>query len=518
MSLIKSFTTVGTFTIVSRIFGFLRDFLMAEFIGAGLIMDALVIAIKVPSFFRRLFAEGAFNATFVPLFAGALSTKGKQEAQTYAEEIMSFLVLIIIGLIIIFELFTPFCMSILTPGFKATPERFELAITFSRITFPYLLLISLTALYSGILNSLDRFAAAALSPAIGNIFICLIMLLTHKNTHIGEIVATSILFSGFVQLLCVLIPSHQNGIKLRLLKPRLTPRIKEFLTRMIPGAVGSGVVQINLFIGTIIASCLPVGGVSYLYFADRLNQLPLSVIGTAISTALLPLMARQLKKGDTAAALHNQNRSLEFGLLLVFPATIALILAAHPFVTVLFERGKFTAFDAYQTSLTLMAYACGLPAYILIKIFVTSFFAREDTKTPVIIAAIAVVVDIGLSLLFFIPFKHVGIALATAVASWVNAFLLGYLLKKRKLLDFDHRLKRFMPRLLGVSVITGGIIYTVVTLTDSLAHSPVLIERILALFCIVLAGLLVFFGLIYMTKAVNFKDFDKTSKKDIPLS
>ncbi|HQS83745.1 MAG: murein biosynthesis integral membrane protein MurJ [Alphaproteobacteria bacterium 16-39-46] len=517
MSLIKSFTTVGFFTILSRIFGFLRDLLMATYIGAGPVMDALVIAIRIPSTLRRLFAEGAFNAAFVPLFAGTLSTEGKQEAQTYAEEVMSFLVTVIIGVIIVFELFAPFFMSFLTPGFKATPERFELALLFTRITFPYLLLISLTALYSGILNSLDRFVAAALSPAIGNIFICAVMLIAGASTNIGYIVAWALLLSGLVQFLCVLFPTSNQQIKLRFKRPGLTPRTKKFLLRMIPGAIGSGVVQINLFIGTTIASFLPIGGVSYLYYADRLNQLPLSVIGTAISTALLPLMSRQLRKGDTQAALHNQNRSLEFGLLLALPATIALILAAEPFIIVLFERGKFTPEIAHQTALTLMGYACGLPAYILIKIFATSFFSREDTKTPVLTAAVSVVVDIALSLLLFIPLKHVGIALATAGASWVNAALLAYILQKRDLLNFDSRLKRFIPKILGSSFVMALVLYIVIEHTQFLIQGNAW-ERITGLVLIVGSGLSVFCTSVFLTKAVNFKDFDKNPPKhEVPL-
>lgn len=517
MSLIKSFTTVGFFTIVSRILGFLRDFLMASYIGAGPVMDALVVAIKIPSTLRRLFAEGAFNAAFIPLFAGTLATNGKKEAQTYAEEVMSFLIFVIIIVVIVFELFTPAIMSVITPGFKGTPDRFEMVVTFSRITFPYLLLISLTALYSGILNSLDRFVAAAFSPAVGNIFICGIMLVAGPSQNIGYIVAVAILLSGLVQVLCVLFPTHAQGIKLRFLPPKLTPRTKKFLARMVPGAIGSGVVQINLFIGTLIASFLPVGGVSYLYYADRLNQLPLSVIGTAISTALLPLMSRQLRKGDTQAALHNQNRSLEFGLLLSLPATIALIIGAQPFVTVLFERGEFTAEVAHQTALTLMGYACGLPAYILIKIFATSFFSREDTKTPVVIAAVAVIVDIALSLLLFIPLKHVGIALATASASWVNAALLGYMLKRRNLFTFDSRLRRFTPKVLGSSLATGSVLYGAVDLTQSLVQGETL-EKVLALVLIVGSGLLTFFGLMLLMKGINFKDLDKIPpKKDVLL-
>ncbi len=523
MTLIRSITTVGNFTIVSRILGFIRDLLMASFIGAGPVMDALVVAIKIPSFFRRLFAEGAFNAAFVPLFSGVLSTQGKEEAKTYAEEIMSFLIAVLIGLIIVVEIFTPFCMSIFVYGFKSTPERLHLTIEYTRITFPYLLVISLTALYSGILNSLDRFVAAASSQAAGNAFIVGVLLLagiggTGDLKWAGGIVATAILFSGIVQLIWVLHPTHKQGVRLRLLRPRLTPRVKKFLKKMIPGAVGSGVVQINLFIGTLIASFLPEGGVSFLYYADRLNQLPLSVIGTAISTALLPLMSRQLRKGESKAAVHNQNRALEFGLLLVLPATLGLILAAHPFISVLFERGKFTEYDAYQTALTLMGYASGLPAYILVKIFATSFFARQDTMTPVKIATLAVAVDIILSIVLFFPLKHVGIALATAGASWINAFVLGYILYRQGLLHRDYRLKRFLPRLFIATIVSAIVVFFAVQETTALLMQGVF-WRVSSLLIIVGAGLISFFGIIIITKAVNFTELwsKHPPKHEVPL-
>ncbi|MBT5654089.1 MAG: murein biosynthesis integral membrane protein MurJ, partial [Alphaproteobacteria bacterium] len=445
MRLIRSITTVGNYTILSRIAGFGRDLILAAFLGASPVMDALAVSIKIPSFFRRLFAEGAFNAAFVPLFAGTLAEKGTKEATTYAEEIMSLLVFILIALVVLMEIFMPQVMPIITWGFRATPERMEMVIMFTRITFPFIILISLVALYSGILNSLDRFVAAASSPLSGNIFIVIGLLLIGRELASGYEVAWVILISGAIQLVWVVVPTYSAGIKLRLLYPSITPRVKRFLKRMIPGAIGSGVIQINLFIGTFIASFLPEGGISFLYYADRLNQLPLSVIGTAVSTALLPLMSKQLRSNKKDVALHSQNRALEFSLLLVLPATAALMIAAVPFTRVLFERGEFSTLEAIETAKALMGYACGLPAYILVKVFSTTFFAKQDTKTPVIIAGISVLVDIVLSVyfVFYTPLNHIGIALATALASWVNALLLGYMLHRQGFLAVDQKLKTF---------------------------------------------------------------------------
>jgi len=508
MNLVKSIATVGNYTILSRIVGFFRDKLMAMYIGPGPVMDALSVAIKIPSFFRRLFAEGAFNAAFIPLFSSVLTNGGKKEARTYAEEIMAWLITLIIIVIVIFEIFMPTIMQYLAYGFRSTPDRMELAITLTRITMPYLLLISLTALYGGILNSLDKFVSAASSPAAGNTFLVLAIFTCRHSIAEGASIAWIILISGTIQLLWVLIPASKEGLSLRPLLPRITPQVKTFFKKMIPGAIGSGVVQINLFIGTLIASFLPVGGISYLYFADRLNQLPLSVIGTAVSTALLPLMSRQIKEGNISGALHNQNRSLEYALLLVLPASIALFIAALPFVRIVFEGDKFGINESLQTARTLQAFSFGLPAYILIKIFSTTFFARKEMKTPVVVASFCVIVDIILSILLLKPLAYVGIALATAASAWINAIVLGVILKKQNFLKFDKKIRHFFPRCLLAAIIMGvAVFYT------SLLVEPFLCTSIFwkfLIFCFLVGvGLVVFFGTIFLSKAVDFKEMWK---------
>jgi putative peptidoglycan lipid II flippase len=449
MNLVRSITTVGGYTIGSRLFGFVREVLTASFLGAGAAADALVVAIKLPSIFRRLFAEGAFNASFVPLFAGLLATKGKEEARSFAEQILTIWVGVLFLLILGIELFLPVLMPLLVPGFTSTPERLFYAIEFSRITFPFIFFISLTALYSGILNSIDKFAIVASSPMAGNMIIIVVVLgFYDKFFSPGYAFAWGVMACGILQWLWVWVPSLKQGVGLRFVWPRFSGNVARFFKILAPAAFGSGVVQINLFVGAFIASWLPTGAISYLSYADRLNQLPLSVIGVAVSTALLPILSRHIRAEAWDKAHQIQNQAIEFSMFLTLPAALALIFLAEPFVMMVFERGAFTVHDTNATALTLQALAVGLPAYVLIKVFSSSFFARQDTLTPVYTASAGICVDIALSLALMGTFHQIGIAFATAAAAWVNAFWLGYLLWKQGHLVFEDRLKKFISRML----------------------------------------------------------------------
>jgi putative peptidoglycan lipid II flippase len=356
MKLLRSLSAVGGFTLGSRVFGFIRDVITASLLGTGAAMDALVIAMKLPSLLRRLLAEGAFNAAFVPMYAGLLAKEGKQSANSFAEEVLSVFVVCLMVIVVVVELLMSWLIPAFVPGFAATPERLELAIAYSRITFPFILFISLTALYSGILNSFDRFAAAAASPMAGNIFVIgFVMGMSVYVSDSGILIAGAIAGCGVVQLLWVLVPAYKNGTALSLKVPRLTPRVKQLLKRMAPVALGSGVHQFNVLIGTLIASILPVSGISYLYYAERLNQLPLSVIGTAMSTVLLPMLAKCIRAGRHDEAKAMQNQGVELSMLLTVPAMIGLVILAEPLVKMLYERGAFDAAAAQQTSYALMA-------------------------------------------------------------------------------------------------------------------------------------------------------------------
>ncbi len=506
MNLIRSITTVSGYTIGSRLFGFVREVLTASFLGAGATADALAIAIRVPSMFRRIFAEGAFNASFVPLFAGLLATKGEKEARTFAEQILTLWVGVLFLLILGIELFLPFLISLAVPGFQSTPGRLYYTIEFSRITFPFIFFISLTALYSGVLNSMDKFAIVGSSPMIGNMVIIAIVLgLYDKFASPGYAFAWGIMACGISQWLWVWVPSLKRGMGLGFRWPRFDANVKKFFKILAPAAFGSGVVQINLLVGTFIASWLPTGAISYLNYADRLNQLPLSVIGVAVSTALLPILSRQIRTEAWDKAQNTQIQAIEFSMFLTLPAALALILLAEPFVMMVFERGAFTEKDTFATALTLQAFAVGLPAYVLIKVFSSSFFARQDTFTPVLTACAGIVVDIGLSLLLMDSYHQVGIAFATAAAAWINAILLGYLLWRRDHLNFEMRLKKFVSRMLLTCVGTVVLLKGLQILVHPLLFQGEII-RSLCIAALVSGGALGFLLLSHMTGALKFYD------------
>jgi putative peptidoglycan lipid II flippase len=448
LNIVKAAVTVGSFTLVSRVLGFIRDLMMAATLGASAMADAFFLSFKLANLLRRLFAEGAFNAAFVPLFARALEGEGEAEARAFAEQALAVMTTVLLVVVLLAELAMPWLVRALAPGFEPAGERYGLAVELSRITFPYLMFISLAALFSGVLNSIGRFAAAAFAPIILNVVLIATLLLAslHPATP-AHALAWGVFAAGILQLAWVAVAARRNGMHLRLRPPRLTPRLKRLFRLMVPGAIGSGVYQINLVVDTWFASLLPVGAVSYLFYADRLNQLPLGIIGIAIGTALLPMLSRQFRAGQHQAASHTQNRAIEMGLLLTLPAAAALIVLAEPIIGVLFERGAFSAAHTAATAAALVAFSLGLPAYVLIKVLVPAFFAREDTATPVKVAAGCLVANVALILVLIGPLAHVGIALATAISNALNVAGLALILKRRGYLRLDARLRRRLPRI-----------------------------------------------------------------------
>ena len=442
MALFRAIATVGGFTLASRLLGFARDILVAALLGAGAGADAFFVAFKFPNLFRRLFAEGAFSMAFVPMFAATLEGEGEARARAFAEDAMALLFWTLLAFVLVIEMAMPWAMLVFAPGFADEPVRYGLAVAFTRITFPYLLFISLVSLMAGVLNSLGKFAAAAATPILLNL--CLIGALLGLTPHLpsaGHALSWGVAAAGALQFVWLYAHAARNGYALRLHAPRLSRQSKTLLKRALPVALGAGVYQINLLIDTVIASFLPAGSISYLFYADRVNQLPLGVIGVAVGTALLPLLSRQLRAGDFAAAKDSQNRALEVALLFTLPAAAALLVMAKPIVLVLFERGAFGAAEAAATAAALAAFALGLPAYVLVKALAPGFFARQDTKTPVIVSTGCIAANVALSLALMGPFKHVGLAMATAATAWLNAGLLALLLHKRGQLQLDGRLK-----------------------------------------------------------------------------
>ena len=506
MVLLRSIATVGGFTLISRVLGFLRDILIAAVLGAGAGADVFFVAFKLPNLFRRLFAEGAFSMAFVPMIAGRIEGDGIDAAKAFAEAAFSVLfwaLLIFVGVI---ELAMPLVMLGFAPGFIGDAAKFDLAVELTRITFPYLLFIALVSLMAGVLNSLGQFAAAAATPILLNLcLIGAILGLANFTETPSHALAWGVAAAGGVQFIWLYAACGRAGVWIRLSFPRLTGDVKVLMKRMAPVAVGAGIYQINLVIDTIIASFLPSGSISYLFFADRVNQLPLGVVGVAVGTALLPLLSRQVRAGDDKAALHSQNRALEFSLLLTLPAAAALMVIAVPVVRVLFERGAFGGPETVATAAALAVYAIGLPAYVAVKTLAPGFFARQDTATPVKIAVVCLLVNLVLNLILMGPFKHVGIAMATVVSSWLNAGLLAYVLHKRGHFVLDDRLRHRLPRIILASAgMTAALALALTPLGGALAGS--MTERIAALAALVVGGMAMFGALGWVTGAARPQD------------
>jgi len=431
-SVIRAAMITGSATLLSRLLGFLRDVMIAAALGAGPLADIFVVAFRLPNLFRRLFAEGAFSAAFVPLFAQKLENDtaagNKQTARQMGEEVFAALFFALLVFTALAELAMPYFVYGLAGGFAADADKFARTVTFSRITFLYLICMSLMALFAAMLNAKGRFAAAGFAPVLLNIILIGALLLAALfGLAPLPVLIWGVAVAGFAQLIMVWVAAHKAGLYVPLSlifrRPRFTPNVRRVLVLGVPGVLAAGVGQINLLIGTNIASAQE-SAAAWLYYAYRLYQLPLGVIGIALSVALLPDLARRLRANDKAGARASLNRGLEVGLLLTLPAAFGLYLLAEPICAVLFQRGAFTPADTQMTALALMGFSFGLPSFVLIKILQPSFVAREDTRTPFIYGAVGVAANITLSLLYFPQFGHVAIAVATSIAGWLTAGLL----------------------------------------------------------------------------------------------
>lgn len=462
MSLARSIATVGGFTLLSRVVGFVRDIVLSAVLGSGAVADAFFVAFKLPNFFRRLFAEGAFSAAFVPLFARELQGGGRAEAMAFARQAQAALLLVLIPFTVVLIFAMPWVMTLLAPGMRDDLPTFAMAVEFGRITFPYLLFISLASLYGGVLNGIDRFAHVAATPVLLNLaLIAAVLGLTPLLPNSGYAASIGVAIAGVLQWVWLLIACARDEVGMALTRPRWTPRVARLVKLATPVAIGGGVQQISVMLDVVWASLLPVGTISALYYADRIAQLPLGVVGIAIGTALLPLLARELRAGNTQSAMTNQNRALEFGLLFSLPAAVALWFLADPIIRVLFERGRFTSEDTLRTASALAAFAAGLPAFVLVKALAPGFFAREDTRTPLYIALASITANIlfNVYFLFATSIGLVGIALASSLSGWLNAALLAGVLNKRKQLVPDRRLISRSIRIAGATIGMGAALW-----------------------------------------------------------
>jgi len=445
--------TVGGFTLLSRVTGFLRDIVLAAVLGAGPLADAFFVALRIPNHFRAIFAEGAFNAAFVPAYARIRQQDGAAPAQVFADRIFTLLLISQIVLLGVAFGFMSGVIGVLAPGFAEDPERFSLAVEFTRITFPYLLLVSVVTLYSGILNALSRFATAAAAPILLNLSMIVTLALAAFFPTVGHAAAWGVLIAGVLEVFLVGGDAWRQGALPKLRWPSFDVEIKGFFKRFAPATIGSAETQIALFADTIIASFLATGALSALYYADRINQLPIGVIGIAAGVVLLPEMARRISAGDEAGARHAQNRAVELALLLTVPCFVAFLLVPETIMQALFGRGAFTAAAAQNAAATLMAYAVGLFPFVLIRSAAVTFLSRGDTFTPVKALFFAVIVNVALKIVLMGPLAQVGLALATAVGAWVNLTLLVWFAHRQRFVALDDRLRGAILRFFAAGVI-----------------------------------------------------------------
>jgi len=515
MKLYRAFATVGGLTMVSRILGFARDILIAATLGSGAVADAFFVAFRFPNLFRRLFGEGAFNSAFVPLFAGRLEGEGREAARKFAEEALAGLVFILLLLTAIAEIAMPFLMLGLAPGFSATPEKFDLAVVLTRITMPYLLCMSVVALLSGVLNSMGKFVESSAVSIVLNLTmmaatIIAILIGLSNEPLAGVVQAWGVFAAGIFQLALLLYGVRRHGLALKLRWPRMTDGVRRLITLGIPGIIAGGVTQINIVIGTIIAS-MQNGAVSHLYYADRIYELPLAIVGIAIGVVLLPDVSRQLRAGNHAGVMDSQNRSFEFAMLLTVPAAVALAVAPTAIVQGLFQRGAFTAADTPPTAYALAIFALGLPSFVMIKVFSPAFFAREDTATPMRYAVLSLTANtIGSIALFFLfrslgLMPHLGIAVATTLGGWLNAGLLYVTLIKRGIFVPDARLRRALKLIVVASLVMGVAVWGAATVLQEWFAAPGVLLRAGGLGLLVASGLAVYGTTILLSGAVEVR-------------
>ncbi len=450
--MLRRIFTVGGLTLLSRLTGFARDIVLAAVLGAGPIADAFFVALRLPNHFRAIFAEGAFNAAFVPAYARIRQQDGATAAKIFGDRIFTLLVAAQIALLALALAFTPILIRLLAPGFTDDPGRFALAVELTRITFPYLLLVSLVTLYGGILNALSRFAAAAAAPILLNVSMVFTLAVAVFFPTPGHAAAWGVLLAGILEVLLVGGDALRNNVMTVLRRPRWGGDVSRFFKALLPATIGSAGVQIAIFADTIIASFLAAGALSALYYADRLNQLPIGVIGIAVGTVLLPEMASRIAAGDERGARRAQARAIELALLLAIPFVVAFLLLPELIMRALFMRGAFTAADARAAGTTLAAYAIGLLPFVLIRSVTATFLARGDTATPVKAALSAVVVNVAFKIVLMAPLAQVGLALATSIGAWLNFALVVWYAARAGHLSLDRHLRTTTMRL----AVAGG--------------------------------------------------------------
>jgi len=504
MNLIASTSTFSFFTLISRILGYVRDILIAIFLGTSLFADAFFVAFRLPNTFRRLFSEGAFNAAFVPSYAAELAAS-KIEADNFAKSIFNLLFIILLFLVLVAEIFMPQLIFLIAPGFYNDPDKLKLAVDLSRITFPFLFFISLASFFGAILNSHNKFAVAAAAPIILNILL-IGSLLFSQLVNIDDVIILSyaVSLAGLLQLIVLLFFVRKNFMPSLSIKIIINEKIKFFFRKLLPSIFSSGVTQINILVGTIIAS-FQAGAVSYLYYADRIYQINLAVAGIAVGTVMLPELSKHIKNKNLEETVNLQNRALELCLFLSIPAGVALILASEQIITSLFGYGSFDNDSVINTAIALTFFSFGVPAFSILKILSNFFFARNDTKTPFYLSVISVLLNIIISVSFFGKFGFIIIPIATSISSWINVLMHYYLIRKKNLHIFDSKFIYKFPRIILSVVVMGIVLYLLLGFfSNKFDYNES--WKFIYLFIIVLTSLISYFLVSNFSGAFKFRD------------
>ena len=510
MSLIKNVGTIGGLTAVSRVFGFARDMLLARVLGAGLAADAFQLAFTLPNTFRRLFAEGAFSVAFVPMYSRELHGEGGEEAASrFAGDVLSVFVWVLLAFSAIAMVAMPGIVWLLASEYSKIPGKFELATTLSRLTFPYLGLVSMVAMFSGLLNARSRFGPGAIAPVLLNISLISSLgvgwyLRKQGGTDltVATALAVGVTVAGLLQLAYLVWEVRRAKVSIKIKAPRLTPEVRRLGALIVPATFGAGIYQISQFVDTFFATSLPQGSLTLLKMGDRLNQMPLGIVGIALGTAILPMLARHIHTGDAREAQRLQENAFEVGTLLTLPAAAALAICAPAFVTAFFVGGKFTPADGAIMAQIVMALVAGLPAYVIVKILNPGFFAREDTRTPVWTAVTALAFNIFLNLVVIRRFGIVGLAGATAASASLNCVLLYAILHRRGWFHFTLRLSGKVARQLLATLAMSAVLWW---LTPQFAaqYGGSVFERAWSLAAVVLSGMATFFIVAFLSGAID---------------
>ena len=498
MNLIKSTGTFSFFTIISRLLGYMRDILIAVFLGAGPLADAFFVAFRIPNTFRRLFSEGTFNAAFVPSYS---SINNKKKSENFANNVFSLLILGLLSLVFLIEIFMPIFVFLIAPGFEGDNSKMELAITLTRITFPFLLFVSLASFLSAILNSHNKFAAASAAPIILNIFLILVLIFGKMlDDQLVYYLSYAVTISGITQFIFLYFFVKKNYKPQFKFSFKIDEKIKLFFKKLLPSIFSSGVTQINILVGTIIAS-FQASAVSYLYYADRIYQINLAIAGIAIGTVILPQLSKHVQNKKKEKIHLIQNKALELSLFLSIPAAIALLIASEEIISSLFGYGSFDQESVKKSAQALFYFGLGLPSFSLIKIFSTFFFARHETKIPFYISLISVLLNIFISIIFFKEIGFLIIPMATTISSWFNAISLFIILKNKKLFNFNLIfINRFIRILIASFVMGISFNYLINFFSDKFIYEE-------ALKSVYLISLVIFGFTFYILLAILIKAF-----------